>query len=137
MLYVWTHGPTNSIKMASDMTLSQFDLIGFPAGNETLSQPARGEQFLLTLQGGKNVPQHTSLVSACNVFLLSICPRCLADEHANGTNNQSMNLQFLGINQALNPIVLIPSAHSHHYSSCLIRMVKCGGFPHQLIRSPL
>ncbi len=33
--YIWTHGVDNSIKMASDMTLSQFDLIGFPAGNES------------------------------------------------------------------------------------------------------
>ena len=38
--YIWTHGNDDSIKMASDMTLSQFDLIGFPAGNETLRSPS-------------------------------------------------------------------------------------------------
>ena len=38
MLYEWTHGPDGSIKMASDMRLSQFDLIAFPAGNETVIQ---------------------------------------------------------------------------------------------------
>ena len=36
MVYTWTHGPGNSVKMAPDMRLSQFDLIGFPAGNETV-----------------------------------------------------------------------------------------------------
>ena len=37
--YVWTYGALKSIKMASDMRLSQFDLIGHPAGNETAAQP--------------------------------------------------------------------------------------------------
>ena len=37
--YVWTHGASKSIKMATDMRLSQFDLIGHPAGNETAVQP--------------------------------------------------------------------------------------------------
>ncbi len=37
--YKWTHGPSRSIKIASDMRLSQFDLIGHPAGNETVIQP--------------------------------------------------------------------------------------------------
>ena len=36
VVYVWTHGAAGSIKMAPDMTLSQFDLIGHPAGNTTL-----------------------------------------------------------------------------------------------------
>ena len=36
MVYQWTHGE-NGIKMASDMRLSQFDLIGFPFGNGTLT----------------------------------------------------------------------------------------------------
>ncbi len=35
--YVWTHGADRSIKMAPDMRLSQFDLIGFPAGNATFT----------------------------------------------------------------------------------------------------
>ena len=42
LVYHWTHGVNKSIKMATDMTLSQFDLIGFPAGNETDSKPHRG-----------------------------------------------------------------------------------------------
>ena len=42
--YVWTHGNGKSIKMASDMTLSQFDLVGIPANNETAKRP-----------GGKNI----------------------------------------------------------------------------------
>ncbi len=37
--YIWTHGAHKSIKMAPDMRLSQFDLIGHPAGNETAIQP--------------------------------------------------------------------------------------------------
>lgn len=41
--YIWTHGASKSIKMASDMRLSQFDLIKIPAGNETLSQPHGNE----------------------------------------------------------------------------------------------
>ena len=36
LVYHWTHGADSSIKMASDMRLSQFDLIGFPTGNGTL-----------------------------------------------------------------------------------------------------
>lgn len=40
--YVWTFGPSESIKIAPDMTLSQFDLIGFPHGNDTLRQMHRG-----------------------------------------------------------------------------------------------
>jgi hypothetical protein len=52
VLYFWTHGPDNSIKMASDMTLSQFDLVGFPADNETAKRPGgkiseRGHKNLL------------------------------------------------------------------------------------------
>ncbi len=39
VLYVWTHGPSKSIKMASDMRMSQFDLIGHPAGNLTAKNP--------------------------------------------------------------------------------------------------
>ena len=47
VIYWWTHAPGNepangSIKMASDMTLSQFDLIRFPHGNGTQFQPHRG-----------------------------------------------------------------------------------------------
>ena len=33
--YIWTHGPESSITLATGMLLSQFDLIGSPAGNET------------------------------------------------------------------------------------------------------
>ncbi|CAD5114971.1 DgyrCDS4001 [Dimorphilus gyrociliatus] len=46
VLYVWTYGAGSSIKMASDMTLSQFDLIDFPQGNRTISH-ARGQFSLL------------------------------------------------------------------------------------------
>lgn len=45
VLYIWTYGAGNSIKMASDMTLSQFDLIDFPQGNQTISH-ARGDHHL-------------------------------------------------------------------------------------------
>ena len=38
IVYVWTHGSARSIKMAADMTLSQFDLIGCPAGNATITK---------------------------------------------------------------------------------------------------
>ena len=41
--YVWTHGNGKSIKMASDMTLSQFDLVGIPANNETAKRPGGKE----------------------------------------------------------------------------------------------
>ena len=44
LLYEWTHGPARSIKMASDMRLSQFDLVDFPAGNETYVQH-RGTEY--------------------------------------------------------------------------------------------
>ena len=42
VLYVWTHGAGKSIAMAPIMTLSQFDLIGFPSGNYT-SEHTRGK----------------------------------------------------------------------------------------------
>ncbi len=35
VLYVWTHGADRSIKMAPDMKLSQYDLVGLSAGNTT------------------------------------------------------------------------------------------------------
>jgi hypothetical protein len=35
VLYVWTKGANKSIKIAADATLSQFDIIGIPAGNMT------------------------------------------------------------------------------------------------------
>ena len=35
VLYVWTHGADKSIKMAMDMKLSQYDLVGVPSGNAT------------------------------------------------------------------------------------------------------
>lgn len=40
VVYKWTHGADKSINTAADMTLSQFDLIGIPAGssNETFAQ---------------------------------------------------------------------------------------------------
>ena len=37
--YIWTHGVHKSIKMASDMRLSQLDLISIPHGNQNASQP--------------------------------------------------------------------------------------------------
>ena len=42
VMYIWTYGSKHSIKMAPDMTLSQFDLIGFPHDNESIIQPNRG-----------------------------------------------------------------------------------------------
>ena len=41
--YRWTYGPNASIKMAPDMTLSQFDLIDFPQGAENRSLPMGGK----------------------------------------------------------------------------------------------
>ena len=35
LLYIWTKGANNSIKIAADTTLSQFDIVGIPAGNMT------------------------------------------------------------------------------------------------------
>ncbi|KAK2172085.1 hypothetical protein NP493_994g01006 [Ridgeia piscesae] len=35
VLYTWTHGADGSIKMAPDMKLSQYDLVGLSAGNAT------------------------------------------------------------------------------------------------------
>lgn len=46
--YIWTHGLLKSIKMAADMRLSQFDLIGFPAGNSSFSD-TRGANCVLSL----------------------------------------------------------------------------------------
>jgi hypothetical protein len=45
VIYWWTYASETgrSIMMASDMTLSQFDLIRFPHGNETQFQPHRGQ----------------------------------------------------------------------------------------------
>ena len=42
LTYSWTYGASNSIKMAPRMSLSQFDLIGFPAGNGTITRHNRG-----------------------------------------------------------------------------------------------
>jgi hypothetical protein len=48
VIYWWTHAPETerSIKMASDMTLSQFDLVRFPHGNGTQYQPHRGRSYV-------------------------------------------------------------------------------------------
>ena len=35
--YTWTHGEVNSIAMSPDMRLSQFDLIGTPAGKDNIT----------------------------------------------------------------------------------------------------
>lgn len=59
VMYWWTHSPNTSIKISSDMTLSQFDLIRFPHGNETRFQPHRGEL--------------SSLRKSLNWKLLQIC----------------------------------------------------------------
>lgn len=37
VVYIWTHGPDKSINIANDMTLSQFDLIGYPHTNENVT----------------------------------------------------------------------------------------------------
>lgn len=50
VIYSWTYGASNSIKMATGMRLSQFDLIDFPAGNATITQPNRGDFSILQAQ---------------------------------------------------------------------------------------
>ena len=42
MVYIWTHGIHKSIKMASDMRLSQFDLVGFPSGMDNITDQLKG-----------------------------------------------------------------------------------------------
>lgn len=43
VIYKWTYGANKSVKMAPDMTLSQFDLIGIPSGKENKTFPVKGE----------------------------------------------------------------------------------------------
>jgi gamma-aminobutyric acid receptor subunit alpha len=42
VIYRWAYGENKSIKMAPDMTLSQFDLIGIPSGKENKTLPMKG-----------------------------------------------------------------------------------------------
>ncbi|ELU14206.1 hypothetical protein CAPTEDRAFT_100858 [Capitella teleta] len=42
VIYRWKYGVNKSIKMAPDMTLSQFDLIGIPSGKENKTLPMKG-----------------------------------------------------------------------------------------------
>ena len=37
VVYKWTHGEQNSIKMSPDMRLSQFDLIDYPAWTKNMT----------------------------------------------------------------------------------------------------
>ena len=72
MVYVWTHGAEKSIKMAPDMKLSQYDLVGLSAGNTTamsagktpLTSGASHSQFILCEPANINVSirQHTVFV---------------------------------------------------------------------------
>ena len=48
VLYTWTHGADGSIKMAPDMKLSQYDLVGLSAGNATSMSAGEKQQLLLT-----------------------------------------------------------------------------------------
>ena len=41
IVYLWKHGADESIKMAKDMTLSQFDLIDIPATNFSVERSQR------------------------------------------------------------------------------------------------
>ncbi|KAK2155330.1 hypothetical protein LSH36_242g00015 [Paralvinella palmiformis] len=49
VVYKWTYGTNKSIKIASDMTLSQFDLISFPHHNTTFYQHNIGLFSVLTV----------------------------------------------------------------------------------------
>ena len=44
VLYVWTKGANKSIQISPDATLSQFDIIGIPAGNMTRNDIGLGRQ---------------------------------------------------------------------------------------------
>ena len=48
VLYTWTHGADGSIKMAPDMKLSQYDLVGLSAGNATSMSAGETPQQLVT-----------------------------------------------------------------------------------------
>ena len=61
VMYVWTNGVNSSIKMASDMRLSQFDLIAFPAGFD----------FMNDSSGPNHIAHHGASYStkACKPFI--------------------------------------------------------------------
>jgi len=59
--YTWTYGSKDSIAMASDMALSQFDLVGIPHSNTTLTQASRGHYLLY-------IKYRASLLLVDNVF---------------------------------------------------------------------
>ena len=56
VIYSWTQSEKSPIQTAADMTLSQFDLIGYPHSNQNSSRPNGGEfktiQLLMFPQPG-------------------------------------------------------------------------------------
>ncbi|KAK2169069.1 hypothetical protein LSH36_12g07026 [Paralvinella palmiformis] len=70
LLYIWTKGANNSIKIAADTTLSQFDIVGIPAGNMTKYDRGLGGRRYSALFANFVLQRHTGY------FLINVYVPC-------------------------------------------------------------
>ena len=72
LLYVWTNGAGHSIKMAPDLTLSQFDLIGMPHANETSGKTLGTQNGRIVIDVDSELPTTLVLTNLLCFHLSSI-----------------------------------------------------------------